>query len=1327
MKSFIFTRLLFTIFGFYFLSPLALQADWPTYKHNTSRTGATREKIEFPLSKSWRYQAPEIPRTAWTGAGGRIVEGNLLRDRVKYDDALQVVIADGKVYFGSMVDHQLYCFDLKTGNKVWSFFTGGPIRLSPTYYDGVILFGSDDGYAYCLSAADGELVWKLRCGPQEDFLLARGDMISRWPVRTGVTVADDIAYFGAGIFPHEDIYLYAVEPKTGKIIWKRDNLSESDAGRNDLSPQGHFLTSDDTLFVPSGRSMPYFFDRKTGEQLVKTSTSWRSTGVIGGFRAILAWDEILVGGNLHSMAIRQDNHKIITGYYEGQELTVAGDNAYMVTGKKILKVDRKPYSQMTLKRQDNASKLRNLSYSVYRVKRSDKPADEKEAELKKINDELDSIRKENEEISNRGVLWTNKTELDSSIALSGNAVIVGGKNKVSAFDSETGKEIWNAEVSGEARGLAIVENHLIVSTNLGEIVCFSSESQIDSDQLVNKTEKKSPYPEDEHTKQCKEIAQELLKDTKVRKGFVLVLGTERGQLPYEIAMQSDYKVYCIEPDQEKVDQARDLLTRSGMYGHRVIIHQGDFADIPYSNYFANLIISEAQLLGEYVPVSAELIGRHLKPIGGNMVVRMNDQISEEGLADWWQETGFLNVSELKTEGDYHILTRGALPGAGSWSHLYGDAGNTASSEDEIVQDGLGVLWYGDPGPGKIVNRHEAAVGPLAVNGKLYVQGVDSVMAYDAYNGIQLWEQKNEGALRTGVFNNFHAGNLVASDNSLFVLIHDECIRYDSDTGEILNRYQIPKEINDKKYEWAYIAHHEGRLIGTTTVRKALEEKMKHRGKEVSESTDGIFSIDVETGKVLWVYQGKSISHQTIALGPDRVFFIDSSITSEQRADLLREDKSDLKDLTPEEAKAAEEKMKKLDVRLAVAIDMTSGEVLWKKAVDVTDCSDVGTGGGKLSLIYKDGALVLCGANANGHYWKQFIAGEFSKRRLVVLSSADGYKLWSKDANYRHRPIVIGDKIIAEPWAYDLVSGEQITRKHPLTGEDVPWSLVRPGHHCGMITGSPNMLFFRSGYSGYYDLKADSGTQHFAGHRMGCWINAIPANGLVTIPESSAGCVCLFSIASTVTMEPKKAKRPWAIYSAVGAKTPVKQMRLNLGAPGDRKDARGEVWLAYPRPNPYKTTSLDLALDFQPEFLTNGGFHTQSSQDTEIAGTDSPWLYSSNSRGIKKLTIPLRGKEDSPAEYQLRLHFADLNEAAKEGERVFDVMIQGKVVIENLDILTETKESLAALVREVDGIQVDQALVVELVPKGESATPDQMPLLSAIEVLQTKVLNPVSAK
>jgi outer membrane protein assembly factor BamB len=48
------------------------------------------------------------------------------------------------------------------GGKLWSFTAGGRIDSSPTYHDSTVLFGSADGWVYCLTAADGTLVWKFR-------------------------------------------------------------------------------------------------------------------------------------------------------------------------------------------------------------------------------------------------------------------------------------------------------------------------------------------------------------------------------------------------------------------------------------------------------------------------------------------------------------------------------------------------------------------------------------------------------------------------------------------------------------------------------------------------------------------------------------------------------------------------------------------------------------------------------------------------------------------------------------------------------------------------------------------------------------------------------------------------------------------------------------------------------------------------------------------------------------------------------------------------------------------------------------------------------------
>jgi outer membrane protein assembly factor BamB len=1286
-------------------------ADWPTYRGDDARGGATAETLQLPLQPRWIATAPGVPRLSWSGEDGRTIEGHVMKHRAKYDDAIHPVVVGERVFFGSSVDHQLHCLDLTTGQEVWTFFSGGPIRLAPTVNDQRVYFGSDDGFAYCLSADNGRVIWKLRAGPFDEWLLARGEMISRWPIRTGVLVRDGIAYFGAGIFPHDDVFLYAVDAASGKILWKQDNISSLDAGRNDLSPQGYLLASDEYLIVPSGRSLPAVFERATGKLLHKREFGWRSTagGVVGSTQALLADGQIYSSGPHHFLAMEQKTGNVGHGWIAGRQMSVIGDAAYVATGEFVARLNREKYAVNSRKRHQL-----ELDINGYNTQLRSAVKDKADELRKKIADAQAEIQR----IAAVGIDWQIQTPDDSALLAAGDVVFLGGIGRVTAYSAKTGKNLWQTNVTGEARGLVVANGHLLISTSTGHIYDFAS-AELKLAAVPPATKPVSnPFPDDKLAAVYEQAAEEILNRSKAKRGFALIVGNEYGRLALELAKRSELKIYAVEADATKVADARDHLSRAGLYGTRVVVHQADLADIPYSNYFANVIASDTLVKTGRLVGNPRKLARHLKPVGGTMVLGRpatapGRPLESADAIAWLERTELHDQSRIESAEGWTTLTRGALPGAGNWSHQYGNAANTAVSLDTRVKGDLGVLWFGDPGPGDMVNRHEGAVGPLFTNGRLFVQGEDTIQAYDAYNGTFLWKVQNPKSIRTGVFQNQTPGNLAAADDRLFHFVKEQCFELDAASGETRRIHRLPPEFDNEQHEWGYVATENGLLFGTATIRKELEARLRRRGLKTDDATDAIFAIDIATGKHLWTYQGQSISHHTIAISPENVYFIDSSITPEQRAEILRADKTELAKLTGKERELAEERAKNADVRRAVALESRTGKVLWANPVDVTDCSDIGIGGGKLTLMYHDNVLLLCGANANGHYWKQFVAGEFSRRRLVALSALHGYKLWAKDANYRHRPIIVGNQVIAEPWSFDLNSGEQRTRPHPLTGAEEPWSIMRTGHHCGMLTGCESgMLMFRSGATGFYDLETDEGTRHFAGHRLGCWINAIPAGGLVMIPEASAGCVCLFSIASTIVMEPRESRRPWTIYSAVGAQTPVRSMALNLGAPGDRKDASGKLWLSYPRYRAYQETSLDVKLDLQPKFKTGGQFTSVSESSQPISGTTTPWLYTSWAEGLEQLTLPLLGPKDEPATYTVRLHFARLRDADPK-PIVFDVRLQGKLAAENVTLPAADAPGVdsAAIIREIEGVDVRNNLVIDFAAK------QGLPRLNAIEVVR----------
>lgn len=1274
-----------------------VSADWSAYLNGNDRAGFTSESLDPQLRLEWSYESPSKPIKAWSGPRAAPIEGHEMRHRVDFDDALQAVIADDRVYFGSTVDHRLHCVDAKTGKPVWSHYTDGPIRLAPTLAHGNVYFGSDDGVVRCLRADNGDLVWKMRVGPKDDRLISRGEMISRWPVRTGVLIDGDVAYFGAGVFPHETVYLCSVNAKDGSVVWRNDTISEQNAGRNDLSPQGYLLASDDHLYVPSGRSLPVAFSKKTGEIIFQRTHSWRTDagGVVGGTKALLGDGQVYAGGPHHFLAMDQKTGNVGESWINGRQMVLVGDRAYLMDGEKIFCVNRKEHAEASQEKQKWFLKARE-----------DRGDPKKVAEAKR----------KMKEYMNVGILWQVPSDFDDVLIATENLVIAGGMNEVIVLDRETGDLVWETSVEGNVRGLAVDNNLLVVSTDSGNVYGFRGSSQrAETTASVAKWPEphQEPFPKDDLTKMYRDAAAEILKQSGQTSGYCLVLGSEQGRLAYELSRQSQLTIYAIEPDTAKAAESRERLERAGVHATRVTVVNLPINELPFSNYFANLIVSDSMLITGKMPGDPATISRHLKPCGGVVILGRPDgavdspeAANESDTLAWLSEFYHRDEGDVIANAPWYMLRRGKLAGAGDWSHQYGNAANTSYADDHRIRDGLGVLWYGDPGPSSMINRHEAAGAPLSTNGRMFIQGTDSVMAYDAYNGTFLWEYENPGAIRTGVFNNRETHNLAASDDTLFVAIENRCLALDAEIGQIRETYTTPESPDGIERAWAYIAHDDGQLFGTSTIRDELEQRMRRRGLTVKSQTDAVFAVDTTTGKRIWTYRGSNILHTTIAIGPERVYFIDSSITPEERQQLYLKDKGDLKKLTGEAAKKAEAEMKALDVRLAVAIDRSTGAKVWEKPVNVTDTTNVSAGGGSLTLMYAGGHVVLCGANANGHYWKQFLSGQFDKRKLLVLDADSGDELWSKNANYMNRPAVVGSEIYAEPWAFNLHTGEPKTRPHPLTGEESPWRFSRPGHHCGVITTTPNMMFFRSGFIGYYDLYKDSGTRHFAGQRLGCWVNAIPGNGLVMIPEASAGCVCQFSIASTVVMEPKTENKSWGIFSAVGPTTPVKRIGINFGAPGDRKTPGGEEWFGYPRPS--SRERLEFVFDLKPKLARGGGWYSRNLEAVGIEDPDKPWVFTSGARGLQQFEVPLLGKGDPKSNYNVKFFFANLDQ---DDCGAFDIKLQSETVKSDVTIKGAISGAINPQVIEINDVTVSDNLLVELVP----ATESKLPIVSAIEI------------
>jgi len=932
---------------------------------------------------------------------------------------------------------------------------------SPAYYPviagGLLYFGSSsDDTIYCLDAKTGKKRWSF---------------VTEGPVRLAPAVANGRVFAGS-----DDGLVYCLDARTGAEVWRYragpedkrlpgnermislwpvrcgvivdegkvyfsagifpawgvylcalDARSGTEIWKEDIrvAAQGHLVASPDGLFVATGRTAPRLYERSTGKH-VRNLRGGGSFGVLTG--RVYAH-----GGGEKSRSLYLTDAKSGARIMSSPGTRLAANETVLcvLNGNNLTAYDRAQY------------------------------IGERKAKAK----------------------WTIRSSSPVELILAGSAVLVGGENKVSACSTADGKTVWTVGVEGRAYGLAASGGRLYVSTDRGVVHCFVAGG---SGATVEGGKKRDvrPYPQDELAGLYRATAAIATESLETRKGYCLVLNADRGRLAREIAARSELRVIGLEKDPQRIAKARELLAGKGIYGSRVVMHQLKPGVLPYRDRFANLVVS----VGE-PPISAAEVFRVLRPSGGVLLVTGNSASDKKKLLQWgsgavpgWK----VDTVDRITRG---LARRGGLRGSGSWSHQYGDSGNTACSGDELVRGAMTPQWFGRPGPLRMVDRHNRSPAPLYRGGRLFISGMDYIVGMDAYNGTVLWEKDLPGSMRLAIGKN--CGNMALADDFLYVAAKDKCLAFDVRTGETKSQIALPSRAGR---EWGYVAVVGEVLVGSVMRPEPLRRKLsRHSWKRgyfdnmPVVCSDSVHGVNRKTGRVLWSYTPPKgvIVNPAIAAGAKGVYFIESDnpasrqvATGRIRAEVLLSKGAHL-----------------------TVLDVRSGKTLWRKPVKLPYRHN-------LFLNLAEGICLVSGTS-NGDK-----GAEYS---LFAFNAADGGPIWQAvlvrgGRNSSHglqdqHPAVVGDTIYLKAGALKLKTGKRITG----------WSWT--GRGCGTISSSSHALFMRGNYSVMRDLE--TGKQADLVTRPGCWINIIPAGGLVLIPEGSSGCTCPFPIQTSIAFAPRE--------------------------------------------------------------------------------------------------------------------------------------------------------------------------------------------------------------
>ena len=385
-------------------------ADWPTLRHDQRRSGATPERLEVAaLQPAWVHRPVAAPRPAWPGPAR------------------------------------------------WDAYVKRPQIASMRNYDesfhvvaadGLVFFGSSaDDSLHCLDLATGQEQWahatggpvrlpptvhegrlffggddgQLWCVKAADgsmlwhrpaavgrLILHDGRLVSAAPLRAGVIVEEDRVWWTAGMLPWDDSFVGCAATSDGTTTGPGTFVR----GISHATPEGCMLRGVDHILVTQGRASPLMLDRGSG------TSRGVVPGVHGGIFALVADD----GRELVGPGPRE-------GFFSE---TDAGHSAAVA----------RKYGAVAMAAADGM---------LYVLERAT----------------LGCFR-----IADDAWVWRRPCPSSQAVIVAGDHVIVGGDDRVDAFDRVDGAAAWSGSVTGRAQGLAVADETLLVSTDEGSIHAF---------------------------------------------------------------------------------------------------------------------------------------------------------------------------------------------------------------------------------------------------------------------------------------------------------------------------------------------------------------------------------------------------------------------------------------------------------------------------------------------------------------------------------------------------------------------------------------------------------------------------------------------------------------------------------------------------------------------------------------------------------------------------------------------------------------------------------------------------------------------------------------
>lgn len=536
-------------------------------------------------------------------------------------------------------------------------------------------------------------------------------------------------------------------------------------------------------------------------------------------------------------------------------------------------------------------------------------------------------------------------------------------------------------------------------------------------------------------------------------GYAVVDAQVDASWAESISAATEMTVVVCADDEMKADEMRRNWHQLDAYGIRLSVQQRE--RIPRG--IANLVVVDESSIGEAL--------KWRSPVG--CVLALNQRPTDQSLL-WTKIADDVWLGKADSESST------------AWGHQYGSLGNTVFSGETLngIDDtaDLEMRWIGRPGADFGIDRNPRMPAPLAIGGRLFHQGMNRMIALDAFNGAVLWSLEIPDLRRVNIPRD--SANWCADASHVYAAVKNRLWVIDAASGKMQAAIPLPDSLN-QNLDWGYVATTDDLILGTATKTESNYTEF-WSGKfwyEKSDDSitakvcgDAILAYDKDNRKLRWQYASDAIVQSTIAISATHVYFVEVNDPSLRTSKTGRLPNSKI-----------------WDSASIVCLDLQSGQKIWTQPCPAQPHEAL------ISFGMCNESQYLLQTSGKGHF--HFAAFDSSRgtprwKRSLAWSESD------HSASFQHA-VWMNHQIYIQPHILDDVTGEIL--KSDTLGK-------RRG--CATPVGLGNAILFRGGTGpmSLWSLKNDSRTE-LTRLRQSCWLSTIAAEGMLFSPEGGGGCSC----------------------------------------------------------------------------------------------------------------------------------------------------------------------------------------------------------------------------